>query len=304
MTKAPSVAVFVHGFISGAHTWTEVLSHLESDPQVVSEFDLKAHSYDTRLFGWRPDRRIPDIPTLGEDLKSFLEIECQEYESVVLVGHSMGGLIVQQYLAQMLWDNCGAKLNRVRRIVLLACPTNGSEFLLSFRKSVPFLRNVQEKMLRPHSITVTRAHKKVMQDVVFAKERSDGACPIPVAAYAGTSDNVVPLASAQSDFPGATAISGDHFSILAAPRATSRIVTALKYELHQAANHEVGRPDGQATNDYQLEIDPASGDRRILSTDPMQPLVRLQDRDGRISDIFDRSLARELLRGGGPDGPH
>ncbi|MEV0986509.1 hypothetical protein [Streptomyces sp. NPDC049949] len=58
-----------------------------------------------------------------------------------------------------------------------------------------------------------------MRDVVHARAVTERTGRIPFSVYAGESDNIVPASSAQSDYPDAAALPGDHASIA---RPTSR----------------------------------------------------------------------------------
>jgi hypothetical protein len=144
--------VFVHGIISSPAAWTPLARLLENDTKISHSYRLLRFEYRSPKFDWRPDRRIPDYNTIADSLSTFIDIECADYTHLVLVGHSQGGLIVQRYLARMLAEGRGVDLRRIRRIVLLACPNNGSELLLILRKSARFWTHPQERELRPPRI--------------------------------------------------------------------------------------------------------------------------------------------------------
>jgi pimeloyl-ACP methyl ester carboxylesterase len=123
-----AVAVFVHGLFSSAVTWDSLVSLLENDDEIKESYDLKRFQYSTPKWKIRPTRRIPDFDTVAGSLSTFLDVECAEYRNVVFVAHSQGGLLVQRFLSQMLADGRGRELARISRVVLLACPNNGSQF--------------------------------------------------------------------------------------------------------------------------------------------------------------------------------
>jgi predicted alpha/beta hydrolase family esterase len=229
-----SAAVFVHGLFSAGKTWDPLIGLLAKDTQVSSSYDLMRFEYQSPRWNWRLTRRIPDFNTIADSLATFYEVECSSYDRLVLISHSQGGLIIQRFLSRMLGQSRGLELQRIRRIVLLACPNNGSEFLLVTRKLVAFWRNRQERELRPITDSVVEAQRRVLNNIVHADGASSDRCPIPFAVYAGESDNIVTPASAGSVFPRVGALPGDHSSILRADSTEHRTFTTVKANLQLA----------------------------------------------------------------------
>src|SRR5205814_7338533 len=75
------------------------------------------------------------------------------------------------------------------------------------------------------------AQRRVLDNVVHANSLSSDRCPIPIAVYAGESDNIVTPASAKFVFPRAGALPGDHNSILRADSTARRTFATLKANL-------------------------------------------------------------------------
>lgn len=235
--------VFVHGIISSPAAWTPLVRMLEKDAKVSYSYRLLRFEYRSPKFDLRPDRRIPDYNTIADSLSTFIDVECAEYTHLVLVGHSQGGLIVQRYLARMLTEGRGGDLHRIRRIVLLACPNNGSELLLILRKSARFWMHPQERELRPLVNSVVEAQRRVLSGIVFATSISPSSCPIPFSVYAGEADNVVTPASANGVFPRVGALPGDHNSILQVRSADNRTFTTLRAHLLAACETPKSAPN-------------------------------------------------------------
>ena len=174
----------------------------------------------------------------------------------------------------MLADGQGRELARIRRVVMLARPNNGSEVLLSLRRGV-FGRtgHAQERELRPLDEQVTATQRTIVRDVVFACALTARTCPIPFSVYAGASDGVVPLQSAQSVFPDAAALPGDHSSLLRATTPEHRTFTTLRRLLTEAAaTAGITTGDGSALRDGGAPRPPAAGPE--LSARPRPPLGR------------------------------
>jgi len=150
MAVKPAAAVFVHGIFSSPRTWDPLVTLLAQDAQVSDAFDVVRFGYQSPRWNMRLTQRIPDFNTVADSLSTFIEVECSDYQRLVLVSHSQGGLVIQRYLARMLAESRGMELVKVRRVVLLACPNSGSELLLLVRRSVWFWRNPQERAQAPH----------------------------------------------------------------------------------------------------------------------------------------------------------
>ncbi|MFB8773986.1 esterase/lipase family protein [Streptomyces broussonetiae] len=219
--------VMVHGILSEPAMW-KPLRGLLADDADLGFVDPLAFGYRTGLFRLNPTHVFPGINVVADSLKEYLATEAEGYERLVLLAHSQGGLVVQRCLTRMLAEGEGGKLNRIRRVVLLACPNNGAQILLSLRRGVLGRRHPQERQLRPLDEEVTNTRRVLMRDVVHASAVTERTCPIPFSVYAGESDNIVPAASAQSDYPDAAALPGDHSSIARPTSRQHRTYTTLR----------------------------------------------------------------------------
>ncbi|MDX3866433.1 tetratricopeptide repeat protein [Streptomyces europaeiscabiei] len=238
--------VFVHGFLSSPAVWKnfEKLIDSDSDLSFVTTLPFEYASPKLRI---NPLLRIPDVNDIAGSLQSYLEVEAAGYDQLVLVSHSQGGLVVQRYLAQMLARGKGLELGRIRGIVFFSCPNDGSELFLSLRRRwLP--RNPQENGLRPLNREVKETQSAVINQVVHARAPELRACPIPIRAYAGASDNVVTRTSAQSVFPDIGVLPGDHSSIIQPDSLTHRSYTALKHRLLEFRSGTRQAPSGSATS--------------------------------------------------------
>ncbi|MEV4510211.1 hypothetical protein AB0K00_14750 [Dactylosporangium sp. NPDC049525] len=103
----------------------------------------------------------------------------------MIVTHSQGGLILQRHVAWMVHEGRARELARIRAIVLLACPNEGSEYLGTIRRALGFGRHPQAGQLATLVADATEARRTFLRSVVNAQTLSDRECPIPVHAYAG-----------------------------------------------------------------------------------------------------------------------
>ena len=158
--------------------------------------------------------RIPDYDDIAQSLPNFLRPLCDKNIPLVIVTHSQGGLILQRFLSWMIMNGRGRELSIIKCIVMLSCPNEGSEYLASVRAVVGLSRHPQASQLSTLAKDVLQARRVVLQRVVHVHHIDDFSCPIAIHVYSGRSDNVVLRQSAQSVFPNAETLPGDHFSIL------------------------------------------------------------------------------------------
>lgn len=247
--------VFVHGLFSSRKTWSDMTKAIQADPELAgSAIHLNYFEYHTPKFRLRPDRRIADVRNIGGALGTYLKANFSGTDPVVLVTHSQGGLVVQQFLADACQRKRAHELENIRQIVMYACPTTGSEFFLSLRKSMWFVRNPQERWLRPFHEAVMSAHRTVLERVVFARGRSDTECQIPISAYGGLEDGVVPTDVATWGFIDTGKVPGDHSSIIrpSGTEATSYLV--LKQALTSVATVARIQRQHETNGDTRLSV--------------------------------------------------
>jgi hypothetical protein len=240
--------VFVHGIRSSSSMWDPFSRLIEDDTQ-LSDVTVVHFRYATRLMNWNPLKVIPSLNTVADSFKEFLRTEAGSFETLVLVGHSQGGFVIQRCLARMLEEGRGHELARIKQVALFACPNSGSELLLSLRRG--FLRrNPQERQLRPFDELMNDVVRVVARDIVHARVVTDRTCPIPFAVYAGEEDRVVTPASARGVFPDAAVLPGTHSSIARPTSPEHRSYTTLKRLLLAAA-------DGDPPNYSAAQLGPA-----------------------------------------------
>lgn len=263
--------VFVHGFNSSAQMWEPFESLIGQDEDLDFVGPLP-FSYDTRLWQPHPLRGIPEFDTVADSLKEFLDTEAGEFDRLMLVCHSQGGLIVQRCLARMLVEGRGKDLARIRRVVLFACPNNGSQFALALRRGL-LRRNPQEHQLRPLDQQITDTQRIVLRDIVNAGEVTARTCPIPFSVYAGETDNIVTPASAGSVFPGAAALPGDHSGIARPDSRAHRSYSTLRRLIFTAMETDPSDTDPSDTDSAMSSTRGASEPSDVVPESPVVSAV-------------------------------
>lgn len=227
--------LLIHGFWSSPATWDRLTGRLGTDPDLAG-LRIHAFGYESpKLPRWSVSRaRIPDYNDIAQSLPAYLAAYAPGDSPLVIVTHSQGGLILQRFLAWMLAEGRGRELARVHAIVMLACPNEGSEYLASIRAATGLDRSPQAGQLAVLACEVGDTRRVVLRQIVHATGLDDRQCPIPVYAYSGRTDNIVTRGSAQSAFPTAEVLPGDHFTILDPDRPGNITMLTLKRHLLEA----------------------------------------------------------------------
>lgn len=152
--EAPHV-LFLHGYLAGGAVFDPMRAHVES-----------ALAHTTTDFEYGPHRAFEAV---AEDLSAYID-RIPPTIPLVLVGHSLGGLLARWYVEEL----GGAA--RVERIVTLATPHGGTERARIAPGSLG-------AALRPASAVIRRL---------------DVDSSVPLVSIAGGDDRVVPVASASA----------------------------------------------------------------------------------------------------------
>lgn len=129
-TKRDVLVVFAHGFTGGAvSTWDGFEALLQEDKDLADHYfcfwgyptELRLRYAITRYF-WEDD---PNIQTVGQGLRTILDNYADDYKRTVLVGHSMGGLVIQAFILEEIANNRRNHLDRLTEVVLYGTPSGG-----------------------------------------------------------------------------------------------------------------------------------------------------------------------------------
>ena len=216
-----AAVVFVHGIL-GHHskTWGEFPFLLSQDSR-LAHCDVISWGYPSDLQISRMaklpflGRRLPDIATVANSLSTDLcnDQIAGEYGDLILVGHSMGGLVLLQMILNLLTTpNPDSRiLPRLRHLVLFATPTDGVQ--------IPLIARVhpQAKGISIDSTlveTIRREWVARVRSVRLEDQEMPGKLYLPVTAIAGLEDSAVPAKSAASMFERVRTAPGSHTTVV------------------------------------------------------------------------------------------
>lgn len=123
----PLLILFVHGLDSTPeNTWGQFRRLIDEDDKLGSIADVAFFRYDTAKMRLPilSLGRLQKVSDLARGLRTEIDERYGEYGHIVLVGHSMGGLIVRQYLVSEARDHAAL---RATKAILFAVPNQGSE---------------------------------------------------------------------------------------------------------------------------------------------------------------------------------
>ncbi|WP_298516258.1 ABC-three component system protein [uncultured Kordia sp.] len=234
--KVNTIVIFIHGFIGGEETWVKengskpLIDYVFTDG-LEKKVDIGLFLYHTKLLEFFPKisriakflekkkatKNLP-IESLSDLLSTQLKYRCTNYENIILIGHSMGGLIAKRFILNDIKQHSSSK---VKLYISLATPHSGSD-LATYGKNI--ISNCQVKDLAPLSNNINSLN----QEWVQCKS-------LPQRFYAqGLSDDIVPKISGVSfdrDKIEPIYSDDDHFTIIIPDNEDDVIVHALRKEL-------------------------------------------------------------------------
>jgi pimeloyl-ACP methyl ester carboxylesterase len=162
VNSGKSLIVLIHGFMGSEKTWVKAdgtmpfISQLLEDKEVRDNFTIATFDYHSNLMTFFPKvnamwnyiagKKNPfnlPIESIAQLLQSQLTYRYDSYENIVLIGHSMGGLVAKRYVLD---DILKHSTSRVKLYVSLATPHNGSD-LATIGNAL--IENIQIKALKP-----------------------------------------------------------------------------------------------------------------------------------------------------------
>jgi predicted alpha/beta hydrolase family esterase len=210
-----SLILFIHGLGGDAKgTWGAFGELIEADEALRERFDVQFWSYPTRLWRTILHAMSPLVEDLSGSLRTAINSKFSAYECIILVAHSLGGLVARKYVVEEV--KAGTPL-RVRGMLLYAVPNEGSDFafwgsliswrhkhLLQIRKKSEFLRSLRNDWQKLKCAAHLKVHHVAgAQDRIVSRDSSHAAwaeATVEVIADCGHGDIVKPEAADDDAF--------------------------------------------------------------------------------------------------------
>jgi HAD superfamily phosphoserine phosphatase-like hydrolase len=115
--------LFVHGLGGDAQATWGLFPQLIRDDSELRDYDVRLFSYPTSLFSLPWSKKYPRIQTLADSLRTDIENRFPTQTNIILVCHSLGGLIGRKYLLEEVKNK---RPLRIQGVLLYAVPNNGA----------------------------------------------------------------------------------------------------------------------------------------------------------------------------------
>lgn len=264
--------LFVHGFGSSPRCWEPMLELLRQDERVTSRYELDTYQYPTARVELNPVARIPALRELGQALRHRIDSPKYRDRELTLIGHSQGGLVILSYFQKLLSDGKASALRNIRQAILFATPCAGSSTAMTLRSFfATFIDNPQETTLRVLNGEVADLMSTIRERVVGAEEDSDFEWRVPIHAFAGLEDDIVPEASARGVFD-VRPVPGTHSTIITPP----------------------DREDPRYDELVELLLDPGGHSHRF-DIEHYETVVAIEPRERQTISVPSRKNAREVV---------
>lgn len=249
--------VFVHGFTGSEDTWIRtdskksVLEYLADDSQIRKFFDISMFLYTSTFFDTplklkyllkslfgnsRGYKRNLAIKALAKGFLSELQHDARNYDGVVIIAHSLGGLIAKHLIIdeiEQLKETRGK--SKVKLYITLATPHFGAELasfgkLLSINKQIQNLRPTNEELLDLNNAWV---QSKRLPKTIYVECLNDQIVP----SGAGGIDRKKNISIVSKD--------DDHFTVLTPSQQNKHVLNRIKIaclDLVKESGIDTGEP--------------------------------------------------------------
>ena len=180
-----NMLLFIHGLGSNPRaTWERFRELLSRDAVFAKTWRVETFAFPTRRLGFPLISRSPRLQALADGLRTEIENKYTECRRIILVGHSLGGVLARRYLVDELKRNAEIP---IKGLVLYAVPNDGAG--LARLGATLASWNVQLKQLCSNSDIIADLNRDWRQFAVGSK--------LPVRVVVGTSDRIVSEESAR-----------------------------------------------------------------------------------------------------------
>lgn len=306
--KKNNLILFIHGFTGSKDTWEStalekrIPSYLKENPDIAANFDFDYFEYHTELidelngFKWLVNLGLQFIPIIGKRLKysqykknlpldkikellvTEINFRHQEYDQIVLIAHSYGGLVAKSAVLKLIELNS----EKISAYITLATPhfgTDGAKLASEFLRGYN-LKNSQLADMKPLSeILMSLTHQ-------WLKQMNK----LPISLYClGFQDNIVPDISAipfdtrEGVLPVPS--NHDHLSILIPTDKKDSILIAIQNTILESLKPKSEKVNSIIKTETPLKVE-------IVSENRTTPQNKTMDEKA-AGDIIDLSTTND-----------
>lgn len=129
--------IFVHGLGGNESTWSDFPRLIKEDPKLDLSIDFM--NYPTPFLGIKflyfLQHEYQAIEDLAKSLKTLIDEKYCDANEIVLVGHSMGGLVIRKYLLE---EVVAGRQLKVSKAILYSVPNRGASLATLVGRISPF----------------------------------------------------------------------------------------------------------------------------------------------------------------------
>jgi predicted alpha/beta hydrolase family esterase/tetratricopeptide (TPR) repeat protein len=119
------LVLFVHGLGGGQGTWGAFDELLKKDADIKKRITVAECRFPTRLCRFLPTWKSTPLQDLAKGLATEIRTRYKDYQKILLVCHSLGGLIAKRFIIDEFKQSAPLP---VREVIFFATPHYGSSF--------------------------------------------------------------------------------------------------------------------------------------------------------------------------------
>ncbi|MDB5284337.1 MAG: hypothetical protein JWO06_3412 [Bacteroidota bacterium] len=230
-----NIICFVHGFCGDPESTFNPMPAFIVKEKELNGWDVLSIGYSTDLMpniGRGIWAASPDINKIASYLKTNLDIIFSQYSRVALIGHSMGGLVIQRAILNM------ADIHKISHVLFFGTPSAGLKkawFMRWFKNQISDMDNEGEFI------------KKLRKEW---NDKFTGKYPFRFATVAGELDDFVPVISSLEPFPHEyrSYTTGNHITMVKPMTESDTSFQIIKKVLHSDKNYLTGFDEKELNN--------------------------------------------------------
>ena len=230
-----NIICFIHGFCGNPESTFNPIPEFIIKEKELNGWDILSIGYSTDIMpniGRGIWSSSPDINKISGYLNTNINIICNNYSRVALIGHSMGGLVIQRSILDL------SDIHKISHVLFFGTPSAGLKkawFMKWFKNQISDMDNEGEFI------------KKLRNEW---DEKFTGTYPFRFATVAGELDEFVPINSSLEPFPleYRSYTSGNHITMVKPVSESDTSFQIIKKALHTNKDYLFGLDEKELNN--------------------------------------------------------